>query len=191
MTRQWMIHQHVAKKYYEYHLPFLSQSWILNSIDFKSAFLQGKEINRKPPKDFARQGKVWLLKKTVYGLSNSSKSWYTRVKEELLKLNVKVSKYDHGLFMYQYRGTLHGVLVTHSNDFLRGGSHVFVANVIKSLYEVFEIRPVNKKTFRYLGLYFKGGSSIVISHSNYVDSIESLKLDGKKDKNNLLNETDT
>ena len=104
---------------------------------------------------------------------------------------MKVSKYDHGLFMYQYRGTLHGVLVTHSNDFLRGGSHVFVANVIKSLYEVFEIRPVNKKTFRYLGLYFKGGSSIVISHSNYVDSIESLKLDGKKDENNLLNETDT
>ena len=41
---------------------FLSQSWNLNSIDIKSASLQGKEINRqvylKSPKDFANKGKV-------------------------------------------------------------------------------------------------------------------------------------
>ena len=79
----------------------VSQSWSLNSIEIKSAFLQRKEIIRqvylKPPKDFAWEQKVWLLKKTVYGLSDGSKSWYTKVKEELLKLNVKVSKYDPGL----------------------------------------------------------------------------------------------
>ena len=175
---------------------FLSQSWSLNSIDIKSAFLQGKEINRqvylKPPKNFAREGKVWLLKKIVYGLSDASKSWYTRVKE-LLKLNVNISKYDPGLFMYQYRGTLHGLLVTHVDDFLWGGTDVFVENVIKPLHKIFEIGSINKKAFRYLGLDLKeGDSSIVISQSNYVDSIESLMertLDGKKDKNDLLNET--
>ena len=83
----------------------IHQSWSLNSIDIKSAFLQSKKINRqvysKPPKDFAKERKVWLLKKTVYGLSDASKRWYMRVKTELLKLNVKVSKYDPGLFMYQ------------------------------------------------------------------------------------------
>ena len=67
---------------------------------------------------------MWLLKKTVYGLLEESKSWYPRVKEELLKLNVKVSKYDPGLFMYQYRGTLHGLLVTYVDDFLWGGSRL-------------------------------------------------------------------
>ena len=81
----------------------VSQSWSLNSIEIKSAFLQRKEIIRqvylKPPKEFAREWKVWLLKKTVYGLSDAPKSWYTKVKEELLKLNVKVSKYDPG-FIY-------------------------------------------------------------------------------------------
>ena len=166
----------------------------MNSVDIKSAFLQGKEINRqvslKPPKDFAREGKVWLLKKTVYELSDASKFWYIRVKKDLLKLNVKVSKYDPGLFMYQYRGTLHRLLVTYVDGFLWGGSHVFVGNVIKPLHKIFEIRLVNKEAFRYLGLYLKeGDSSIIISQSNYVDSIESLKLDGKKDKNDLLNET--
>ena len=129
---------------------FLSQSWSLNSIDIKSAFLYGKEINRqvylKPPKDFAREGKVWLLKKTVYRLLDASKCWYTRVKEELLKLNVEVSKYHPGFFMYRYRGTLHGLLATHADDFLRGGSHIFVENVIKPLHNIFEIGSVNKKS---------------------------------------------
>ena len=95
--------------------------------------------------------------------------------------------------MYQYRGTLHGLLVTHVDDFLWGGTDVFVENVIKPLHKIFEIGSINKKAFRYLGLDLKeGDSSIVISQSNYVDSIESLMertLDGKKDKNDLLNET--
>ena len=57
------------------------------------------DVYLKPPKDFAREGKVWLLKKTVNRLSDAFKSWYTRVNEELLKLNVIVSKYDPVLFM--------------------------------------------------------------------------------------------
>ena len=93
--------------------------------------------------------------------------------------------------MYQYRGTLHGLLVTQVDDFLRGGSHVFVENVIKLLHKIFEIVPVNKKSFQYLGSDLEeGDSSIVISQSNYVDSIESLKVDGKKGNNDLLNETE-
>ena len=38
--------------------------------------------------------------------------------------------------MYQYRGTLHGLLVTHVDDFLWGGSHVFVENVFKPLHKI-------------------------------------------------------
>ena len=60
---------------------------------------------------------------------------------------MKVSKYDPDLFMYQYRGTLHGLLVTHADDFLGGGSYVFVQNVIKPLHKIFEIGLVNKKPF--------------------------------------------
>ena len=77
---------------------------------------------------------------------------------------MKVSKYDLGLFMYQYRGTLHGLLVTHVDDSLWGGSHVTIENVIKPLHKIFEIGSVNKKAFRYLGLDLKeGDSSTVIS----------------------------
>ena len=70
-----------------------------------------------------------------------TKSWYTRVKQKLLKLNVKVSKYDAGSFISQYRGTLHELLVTPIADFLWGGLHAFIENVIiviKPLHKNFE-----------------------------------------------------
>ena len=59
---------------------------------------------------------------------------------------MKVSKYHPGFFIYQYRGTLHGLLATHVDDFLWGGSHIFVENVIKPLHNIFEIGSVNKKS---------------------------------------------
>ena len=50
----------------------ISTKWVL------SQSTRNQEINRqvylKPPKDFARERKVWLLKKTVYGLSDASKT---------------------------------------------------------------------------------------------------------------------
>ena len=68
---------------------------------------------------------------------------------------------------------------------------MFVENVNKLLHKNFEIGSVNKKVFRYLDLDLKkGDSTIAVSQSNYVDSIELLKLEGEKDKNDLLNGTE-
>ena len=64
---------------------------------------------------------------------------------------MKVSKFHLGLFLYQYRGTRHGFLITHVDNFLWGWPHVFVENVIKPLHKIFEIGSVNKKAFQYLG----------------------------------------
>ena len=84
---------------------------------------------------------------------------------------MKFSKCDPGLFMYQYRGTLHGLLVTHVDDFLEGGSNVFVENVIKPLHKIFESGSVNKKAFSYLRLDLnKGDSHNIIFHNNYLVS---------------------
>ena len=53
-----------------------SNKWLINSLDVKTAFLQGKPIERTvfvwPPKE-AKTGKVWELKKCVYGLVDASR----------------------------------------------------------------------------------------------------------------------
>ena len=49
--------------------------WDICSLDVKSAFLQGNMIKRevyvKPPKDIRENGRVWKLKRCLYGLSDA------------------------------------------------------------------------------------------------------------------------
>ena len=82
-----------------------SNEWILHSIDYKTAFLQGTQINRtlylRPPRECNTE-KIWKLKKTVYGLADAPKVWFLRLKKELLKLGVQVSSYDQGIFFLAF-----------------------------------------------------------------------------------------
>ena len=59
-----------------------TEKWEIKSIDVKTAFLQGKEIQRnvylRPPVE-ANTRKVWKLRKCVYGLADASRYWYLRV----------------------------------------------------------------------------------------------------------------
>ena len=65
-----------------------SKQWVIKTTDIKSAFLQGKELNRnvylKPPKESeALYGIIWKLKHCLYGLKDGSKQFYLSVNEEL------------------------------------------------------------------------------------------------------------
>ena len=57
------------------------KSWSLETTDIKSAFLQGADMERrvhiKPPKEAdLPKGKVWLLKKCLYGLKDAPQQWF-------------------------------------------------------------------------------------------------------------------
>ena len=62
-------------------------------MDVTSAFLQGEPLSRKvfmePPAEVQRDGYIWKLNKTVYGLYDASRKWFQAVKPELLKLGMK------------------------------------------------------------------------------------------------------
>ena len=81
-----------------------SNNWKCNTVDVKSAYLQGNEIQRKlylkPPPEF-NNGNLWKLKKTVYGLCDAAREWYMRVKKELNSLGVKMCSLDNSIFMAQ------------------------------------------------------------------------------------------
>ena len=54
-----------------------SKNWEIQIMDIKSAFLQGKDISRdvyiSPPKESdTPKGKIWKLKKTLYGLIDAA-----------------------------------------------------------------------------------------------------------------------
>ena len=137
-----------------------SEKWQLRSIDYKTAFLQGKEIDRevylKPPSEFKNRNKIWKLRKTVYGLVDAPRVWFLRlIRDELLKLGAKMSSYDSGIFYYCVNGRLEGILACFVDDQLWGGSSVFEKHVIEKLRFVFEISQESVTAFKYVGIELK------------------------------------
>ena len=97
-----------------------SNKWPCTAIDTKSVFLYGEQIERPvfliSPPEFEEQNIVWKLKTCIYSLSDASRKWYLRVKEELCKLGIQCSKFEPSLF-YQNSNSLGGTLITHVDDF--------------------------------------------------------------------------
>ena len=75
-----------------------SCNWRINTMVIKSAFSQGKSIEKdffiKPPKE-ANTNKLWKLKTTVFGLCDAPREWYLSVKKELLAAGCVKSRYDN------------------------------------------------------------------------------------------------
>ena len=110
-----------------------SLGWSCHSIDISAAFLQGDVIEREvyvlPAPEFYN-GKIWKLKKTVYGLSDAARAWYARVRYELLRLNMKISSLDPALFFWKCDGKLAGRICLHVDDFFWSGTPKFQQDVI-------------------------------------------------------------
>ena len=158
-----------------------SFKWDLNSIDIKTAFLQGSKVNWeviiKPPKEAATD-KLWKLNTCVYRLGDAPRCWYLRLKDELIALNLSMSKYDPGFFYYIKDGKIIGLLVCFVDDLLWGGTVDFKQDVIDKLSKTFIIGSQFTKAFRYLGIDIQqnNNKSVTISQSNYAHSIKPIHL---------------
>ena len=125
--------------------------WKLHSIDIKSAFLQGNPMERevyiKPPKE-AKTTYIWKMLRCPYGLADAGRSWYLRLKNELVSKGMLQCKYDQAVFTWFEQGKLSGVLLCHVDDIMFGGSEQFHTKVIAELKMIF----VCKKEFLHLGV---------------------------------------
>ena len=90
----------------------LMEKWTPHTIDIKAAYLQGQPISRdvylQPPPEFFC-GKVWKLKKTVYGLNDAARAWYEAVKKELVRLGMRPSKHEPAMFVFTKNSALEGM----------------------------------------------------------------------------------
>lgn len=157
-------------------------SWTVNALDIKAAFLQGKQIDRlvfvRPP-DEAMTTKLWKLKKCVYGLADAPRRWYVKLKEELERLGMSCSSYDDGLFfLHDANKKLIGVLTCHVDDILWGGTVEFENLVIAQVMQIFQISKSLSKAFTYVGVELaqQSDGSITLCQDSYARSISPIKL---------------
>ncbi|CAG2236079.1 unnamed protein product [Mytilus edulis] len=107
-----------------------SMNWIVKTTDIKSAFLQGKLLDRdvflKPPKESnSEKGKIWRLKHCLYGLKDGARQFYLSVREELLSLGCKQCNLDPAVFVKHTDQRLSGIICCHVDDFLHSGDENF------------------------------------------------------------------
>ena len=157
-----------------------SMSWKLQAIDFTSAFLQGGAIERdiylRLPRDVCDPSKVWKLKKTIYGLRDAPRSWYVKVKSELLKLKAAVSKFDQALFLWHDdRGGLKGIMACHVDDVSFCGDDWFQSNVVEVLKRRLRVGAHSIGVFKYLGLtVFQSTTGVSVQQDSYIPGIEPV-----------------
>ena len=159
-----------------------SFGWKINSMDIKAAFLQGKAIDRevflRPPKEANAKGKLWKLRKVVYGLSDASRVWYLRVAEELSKLGAKVSSYDRAVFIMKDETKLHGLIIVHVDDFLWVGSEEFLNTVMDPIRKQFKVSKEFDAAFKYVGINLEQDQKGIRLHQyQYIEGIQPIEIE--------------
>lgn len=176
----------------------VQHEWSPRSMDIKTAFLQGKEIGRqvylRPPKEAQLNGKLWLLKKCVYGLNDASLNWYKRVKDAMISYGAKVSKVDPAVFIWsdERTGRLKGVLACHVDDFIWGGIKNFEEDVIEKVRNEFLVGREEERSFSYVGLEIKQREDgvITLDQNKYAANITTIEISKSRSlaKNDELTE---
>ena len=162
------------------------KQWTLQSIDIKTAFLQGDNLSRdvyvNPPAEAQCDKSIlWKLNKCIYGLSDASLQWYNSVKRFILSCGGKVSKSDPALFLWHKSNELNGAMIIHVDDFLWAGSDEFKNNVIEKLCKKYVVSKFEPSLFRFVGLNLKQqNNTITIEQYKYIERIKMIEIDTKR-----------
>ncbi|KAG7588044.1 GAG-pre-integrase domain [Arabidopsis suecica] len=156
-------------------------SWDLWQMDVKNAFLQGEledDVYMTPPpglEDSIDPGKVWRLRKAIYGLKQSPRAWYHKLSRTLKDHGFKKSESDHTLFTLQSSQGIVVVLI-YVDDLIISGDNKEGINSTKSfLKSTFDIKDLGELKY-FLGI-------------EVCRSPEGLFLSQRKYTLDLLNET--
>ena len=102
----------------------------------KSAFLKGEEL--APGERELYLGQIKVVKANLpdcekgFGLSDSPRQWHLRLHKSLTKLGWQRSSLDAAMwFLWSEDGkTMEGIVVSHVDDLLMGGSPVVIASLL-------------------------------------------------------------
>ena len=165
-----------------------NEKFDIMSADIKSAFLQGKTLDRKvyviPPVEAKQDGKLWLLEKGAYGLIDGSRLFYLELKEKLEFLGLRQVSGDPAMFTFHQDGKLAGIVCLHVDDLLLMGNNYFLQHVPQKLFQLFKFSKVEKGKFKYLGCEIEKcqNGNITLNQNEYIENIQ--EVDYPTDRNN-------
>ncbi len=81
-----------------------SLKWRVRTMDMSAVFLQGRKIDRvvhiETPKEFKKPGRVWRLRKGLYGLHEASRLWFEELSAYLETRGSQKMLGDDAVFLF-------------------------------------------------------------------------------------------
>ena len=174
------------------------KKWSIKTTDVKSAFLQGSDLTRevliKPPKEANSKGKLWKLKKCLYGLQDASRMWYLKVEKRLKQLGFQQSVMDYGLFYLKKNDNLIGLIGLHVDDFFHLGNEEFDEIIMPQVLDGIQVGKSEQNHFLYTGFEIdQNKTGITLQQKKFIEDLEIPKLDleGQDNKRGLSDQETT
>ncbi|CAI7923146.1 unnamed protein product [Closterium sp. NIES-53] len=132
--------------------------WVVKQMDVTTAFLNGiieEEIFMAQPEGLDDgSGRVWKLKKVLYGLKQTPMQWYLKLREVLEEIGFTPSSADHSLFMFG-EGEQRSFMVVYVDAILIfSPSSDLMKEVMLKLQDKFKCKALGDVSF-YLGLHIE------------------------------------
>ena len=163
-----------------------NEKFTTKCMDITNAYLQGKEITRdvfvEPPSDYKKEGKIWKLKKTVYGTYDGSRNFYLSVDETLRKLGCKKVTGEEALYTFHdENGKLAGMVGIHVDDFNAAGNEYFHEKITDELQKIYVFGKIEEKEFRFTGVDIKEcEDGIEVNQAKFCESLKEIEISDKR-----------
>jgi hypothetical protein len=123
----------------------VSRNWKIHQLDIHNAFLNSvltEEVYMKQPPGFVDSSlpsHVCRLHKTLYGLKQALRAWYTRLSDFLLSIGFRASKIDTSLFILSDGTNIFYLLVYVDDILLTGSNSAMLHHLIQLLSSEFKL----------------------------------------------------
>ena len=134
------------------------RNWELHQLYVKATFLYGdleETIYMEQPLGFhvaGQEDKVCILRKSLYGLKQSSRQWYKTFDAHLMNIGFIKSAYDRCVYIKSADGKAVAYLVLYVDDMLVGAENLAEIDIVKQeLKKEFEMKDLGEAR-RILGM---------------------------------------
>ena len=168
-----------------------NEQFDLTSADIKSAFLQGRSLERDvyvvPPPEAKQDGKLWLLNKAAYGLIDGSRLFYLQLKDKLESIGMREVSGNSALFTMHLKGKLIGLVSSHVDDLFMAGNKQFKKLIAEKILNLFKFSKVEYSKFKYLGCEVKKQTNgdISLNQNDYIQKLEVIAIPEGRNSNEV------